>query len=231
MDQILRHGGVIDRLTTDGFTAYWNAPLDDAEHAAHACEAANGMMAVLARVNEDLTARYRLGGPDLPPVEIGIGIATGPVIAGGFGGHGRLRYSVNGDAVRLAALLQALSRNYGPAVIVAEETQQRAAHGFAFLEVDYVAQGHRRSAGPALRHAGHPQRARLAQDSRPRHLPRTYLPVPAQPAMGQGQRADRAMPQAVGRQPDALRSVSGAHPLFRIQSARARTGTAPFVRF
>jgi adenylate cyclase len=142
MGEILHHGGVIDRLTTDGFTAYWNAPLDDAEHAAHACEAANGMMAVVTRANEDLTARYRRGGPDLPPVEIGIGIATGPVIAGGFGRHGRLRYGVNGDAVRLASLLQALSRNYGPAVIATEETQQRAAQGFAFLEVDYVAQGY-----------------------------------------------------------------------------------------
>ncbi|MGZ5925251.1 MAG: adenylate/guanylate cyclase domain-containing protein [Rhizomicrobium sp.] len=141
MSQTLQHGGVIDRLTTDGFTAYWNAPLDDAEHAAHACEAANGMMAAMTRLNEDLIARYRLGGPDLPPVEIGIGIASGPVIAGGFGRHGRLRYGVNGDAVRLASLLQTLSRNYGPAVIVAEETQRCAAQGFAFLEVDYVAEG------------------------------------------------------------------------------------------
>ncbi|MBS0280585.1 MAG: hypothetical protein JSR25_05440, partial [Proteobacteria bacterium] len=63
MGQVLRHGGVIDRLTADGFTAYWNAPLDDPAHAAHACEAANGMIAALARVNEDLTAGYRPGGP------------------------------------------------------------------------------------------------------------------------------------------------------------------------
>ena len=98
-------------------------------------------MVAMTRLNEDLTARHRLGGPDLPPVEIGIGIASGPVIAGGFGRHGRLRYGVNGDAVRLASLLQTLSRNYGPAVIVAEETQRCAAQGFAFLEVDYVAEG------------------------------------------------------------------------------------------
>lgn len=141
MGQVLRHGGVIDRLTADGFTAYWNAPLDDAGHAAHACDAANGMIATLARVNEDLTAGYRLGGPEVPLVEIGVGIATGPVIAGGFGGQGRLSYSVNGDAARLAVLLQALSRNYGPAIIVAQETQESAGFGFAFLEVDYVAQG------------------------------------------------------------------------------------------
>jgi len=141
MSQVLRHGGVIDRLTADGFTAYWNAPLDDPAHAAHACEAANGMITALARVNEDLTAGYRPDGPQIPPVEIGVGIATGPVIAGGFGGHGRLSYGVNGDAPRLALLLQALSRNYGPAIIVAQETQATAGLGFAFLEVDYFAQG------------------------------------------------------------------------------------------
>ncbi len=141
MGQVLHHGGVIDRLTADGFTAYWNAPLDDPAHAAHACEAANGMIAALARVNEDLTAGYRVGGPEVPLVEIGIGVATGPVIAGGFGGQGRLSYSVNGDAARLAVQLQTLSRNYGPAIIVAQETQATAGLGFAFLEVDYFAQG------------------------------------------------------------------------------------------
>ncbi len=140
MAQSLRHGGVIDRLTPEGFTAYWNAPLDDPDHALHACEAASGMATVLARTNNDLAAGQKFGGPALPPVEIGIGIATGPVVAGGFSGHGRLSYSVNGDAVRLAARLQALSRNYGPTAIVAEETQKEAARGFAFLEVDHVAQ-------------------------------------------------------------------------------------------
>ena len=43
MDQALAHGGTIDRLTADGFAAFWNAPLADHEHALHACEAANGM--------------------------------------------------------------------------------------------------------------------------------------------------------------------------------------------
>ena len=140
MRQTLAHGGVIDRLTPDGFTAYWNAPLKDAEHALHACKAANGMIEALARVNEELAAGRRRDGQTLPAVEIGVGIATGPVVAGGFGGYGRLSYSVNGDAVHLAARLQALSRNYGSAVIVAEETREKAARSFAFLEVDYIAQ-------------------------------------------------------------------------------------------
>jgi adenylate cyclase len=140
MSQILRYGGVIDRLTADGFTAYWNAPLNDPEHARHACQAADGMRAVLMHANETLAAGRGFGAAVLPPVEIGIGVASGPVIAGGFRGHRRLSYNVHGEAVRLAARLQALSRNYGPAVMVSEETQQKAAHDFAFLEVDFIAQ-------------------------------------------------------------------------------------------
>ena len=141
MGQILRHGGVIGQLTADGFAAYWNAPLEDPRHALHACDAAWGMITALAKVNGDLASAGRPGGPRPPMVEIGIGIATGPVVAGGFGGQGRASYALNGDAVRLAARLQALSRNYGPAVLVSEETRQGAAEGFAFLEVDYIAQG------------------------------------------------------------------------------------------
>jgi adenylate cyclase len=139
MDQALQHGGTIDRLTADGFAAFWNAPLEDAEHALHACEAANGMSVMAARVNEAIAATP--SDKVIPPVEIGVGIATGPVIAGGFGGHGRLGYSVNGDVVSLAGRLQALSAQYGPAVIVAEETEKAAARSFAFLEVDNIAFG------------------------------------------------------------------------------------------
>ena len=140
MDQALAHGGTIDRLTADGFAAFWNAPLDDAEHALHACEAASGMSVMASRLNEQI-ARER--GPGAPPLEIIVGVATGAVIAGGFGGAGRMGYSVNGGVVQLAAQIQALSPQYGPAVIVAEETQGQALRGFAFLEVDYIATGER----------------------------------------------------------------------------------------
>ncbi len=219
MSRTLRHGGVIDRLTADGFTAYWNAPLDDAEHALHACEAGNDMMAALAEVNKEIAAARRLGDQAMPVVEIGIGIATGPVIAGGFAGHGRLSYSVNGDAVRQAVRLQALSRNYGSTAIVGEETQQKAARGFAFLEVDYVAQN--REDRPVRLYAmlDNPVARASPKIRAPGHLSRTHLPVAAQPAMGEGQGLGPAMPQPFGRLPDALRSLSGAHPLFRIQPA------------
>jgi adenylate cyclase len=138
IDQALAHGGTIDRLTADGFAAFWNAPLDDADHALHACEAANGMAIMSSRVTEELAQQQHAA--EAPPlVEIGVGIATGPVIAGGFGGYGRMGYSVNGDAVTLAQRIQQLSHQYGPALIVADETKRLAERGFAFLEVDTVA--------------------------------------------------------------------------------------------
>ena len=80
-------------------------------------------------------------GGDARPIEIGVGIATGPVIAGGFGGYGRMGYSVHGEAVTLAQRLQALSPQYGPALIVAESTRREADRGFAFLEIDTIAIG------------------------------------------------------------------------------------------
>ena len=136
LDQALAHGGTIDRLTADGFAAFWNAPLEDSEHALHACEAANTMSVMASRVAEQIALDHRGA---LPVLEIGIGVATGSVIAGGFGGAGRLGYSVNGPVVQLAGQIQALSSQYGPAVIVAQETQEAAQRGFAFLEVDYIA--------------------------------------------------------------------------------------------
>jgi adenylate cyclase len=141
MDQALAHGGTIDRLTADGFAAFWNAPLADPEHATHACEAAGGMSVMSSRISEILAQQHRADGSQLAAVEIGVGIATGSVIAGGIGGHGRIGYSVHGDTVNLAARIQALSPQYGPAVIVADETRQLSDRSFAFLEVDYIAAG------------------------------------------------------------------------------------------
>ncbi len=139
MSQALDHGGAIDRLTADGFTAFWNAPLDDPEHAVHACEAAMGMMEAIAQSNDIITHERRIDGVALDPVEIGVGVSSGPAIAGGFKVHGRTAYSVNGDCAVLATRIQRLSAQYGPAVIVSEDTRKAAERGFAFLEVDYIA--------------------------------------------------------------------------------------------
>src|SRR3569833_303525 len=135
IDQALALGGTIDRLTADGFAAFWNAPLEDTDHALHACEAGSAITMAWTRAMEELAQQAA------PAMEIGMGIATGPVIAGGFGASGRMGYSVHGDPVTLTQSLLALSHLYGAGLIVSEETKRQAERGFAFLEIDTVAAG------------------------------------------------------------------------------------------
>lgn len=141
MDEALAHRGTVERISAEGFTCFWNAPLDDPEHAIHACEAASGMMEVIARINDVVTHERRIDGTALAPIEIGIGISTGQAIAGGFRSHGRTTYCAVGDCAVMARHIQELSGTYGPAVIVSEDTRKAAERGFAFLEVDFVETG------------------------------------------------------------------------------------------
>jgi adenylate cyclase len=138
LDVVLAHRGTIERISGENFSAFWNAPLDDPEHAIHACEAAGGMMEAIARINEVITHERRIDGAALAPVEVGIGISTGPAVTGGFRTHGRTTYSAAGDCAVTASRIQQLSGLYGPAVIVGEDTRRSAERGFAFLEVDYL---------------------------------------------------------------------------------------------
>ncbi|HTQ13142.1 MAG TPA: adenylate/guanylate cyclase domain-containing protein [Rhizomicrobium sp.] len=135
----LANGGTLGRFDGESFTAYWNAPLDDAEHALHACEAANRMTLALAQTNETLAQERRFDGTAFEAIEVGIGVATGRAVAGGFGPRGA--YAIAGDSMLLAERIRALSAQYGPAVIVADDTRKAAERGYAFLEVDYIAAG------------------------------------------------------------------------------------------
>jgi len=120
-DQVLAHGGTLDRQNAEGFAAFWNAPLDDADHARHACKAATSMLEAQA-------------GEAQQPV-ISIGIASGAVIAGGFGN----RYGVHGEVVALAERIQGLAYRYAWPLIVADATRKLTDRDFALLEIDAIA--------------------------------------------------------------------------------------------
>ena len=143
VDEAVARGATLDHVAVDGFSAFWNAPLDDAAHAVHACEAACAMLDVLSKTNAAIAQEPRDEGKTFAPIEIGVGIATGEAIAGGFNIHGRTSYSVSGGCTFVARRIQQLSTQYGASVIVADATRQAAERGFAFLEVDYIAAGAR----------------------------------------------------------------------------------------
>lgn len=137
----LDRGGTIDRLTPGGLSAFFNAPLDDPEHAVHACECALHMIEELEKINLALERERRSDGSAIKPISIGIGINTGPGAVGDFGTSVRSEYTVAGRSVQLADEIARISGKYGPAIIVGEAARNAADGNFAFLEIDLLASG------------------------------------------------------------------------------------------
>jgi adenylate cyclase len=119
VDIVFRHGGTIDKFVGDMVMALFSAPLDDAEHADHAVEAALEMIDGL----HELNARWKEQGR-FAALDIGIGINTGPMIAGNIGSDAIMSYTVIGDAVNLGARLESLNKQYGTRIIISEATRQ-----------------------------------------------------------------------------------------------------------
>ncbi|MGE3907331.1 MAG: CHASE2 domain-containing protein [Reyranellaceae bacterium] len=133
-DIIQSKRGTIDKYMGDAIMAFWNAPLDDVDHAANACRAALEMRERLGMLN----SLWRLErGEDSPAIEIGIGLNTGPAAVGNFGSDRRMAYSVIGDSVNLSSRLESQTKAYGVDALISEETQKRAP-GFAVVELDLL---------------------------------------------------------------------------------------------
>ena len=98
---ILKNGGTIDKYMGDCIMAFWNAPLPCENHAEMAVKSA---IEIELKTNE-LQKKYEEEG--LPPINVGTGINTGDCIVGNMGSESRFDYSVIGDAVNLAARLEA----------------------------------------------------------------------------------------------------------------------------
>ncbi len=92
-------GGVVDKFLGDGLMAIFGAPIPHTDHAARGLRAALGIQEATARLNAG-----RIG-DGLPPLAVGIGVATGEVAAGNSGSRTRLNYTVLGETVNLAARL------------------------------------------------------------------------------------------------------------------------------
>jgi len=125
------HGGTVDKFIGDGIMAFWNAPGDDPDHAAHACLAALECTRRLAALKS--------ADKSLAPLSARIGIATGEVLVGNIGSHERLNYTVMGDTVNLASRLEGLNKVYGTDVLVSDATFADAKARVAMRAVDVVA--------------------------------------------------------------------------------------------
>jgi adenylate cyclase len=103
---ILNNGGTIDKYMGDCIMAFWNSPLPCDNHAEMAVKSA---IEIEAKTNE-LKELYSARG--LPDINVGTGVNTGDCIVGNMGSESRFDYSVIGDAVNLAARLEATAARH-----------------------------------------------------------------------------------------------------------------------
>ena len=103
---VMKNGGTIDKYMGDCIMAFWNAPLDCENHAEMAVKTSIECAEETNRIKKEFKER------GLPDINIGSGVNTGTCIVGNMGSEMRLDYSVIGDAVNLAARLEATTRNY-----------------------------------------------------------------------------------------------------------------------
>jgi adenylate cyclase len=137
--EVLNHHGTIDKYIGDCVMAFWNAPIDDPDHARHACECALAMMDSLVVLNNELTAEGFYESHKVNKIDVSIGVNTGVCVVGNMGSDLRFDYSALGDAVNVSARIQSFAGNYGFPIAIGEDTEEVVPEKFAFLELDYIA--------------------------------------------------------------------------------------------
>jgi adenylate cyclase len=135
---IIERKGTIDKYIGDAIMAFWNAPVDDGEQEANACEAALEMLLRAETLNGELKREAETNGGIYMPLRIGIGLNTGPCVVGNMGSDFRFNYSVLGDTVNLASRLEGRTKDYRIPVVIGSRTAEGAKQKFAVMEIDLI---------------------------------------------------------------------------------------------
>jgi len=132
-DAVLAEGGTVDKYVGDAIMAFFNAPLDQRDHAARACRAALGIVAGVEARNRALDA----AASSEPRLRVGVGINTGACTVGNFGSPQRLDYSALGDPVNVASRIEGITKDFGVPILAGAATAS-AAPRLAWLPLDSV---------------------------------------------------------------------------------------------
>jgi adenylate cyclase len=121
IEVIHAHHGLVERIVGDGMVVFFNAPLDQPDHACRALRCALGMDAAAEALRSELIAAG---------IEMGvtrIGINTGDVSTGNFGSSTRFHYTAMGDPINVAARMETANRYLGTRICAARATLERCA--------------------------------------------------------------------------------------------------------
>ncbi len=122
MTEILqKNRGTLDKYLGDGIMCFWNAPLDDGEHARHACQTAVQMIGRLEELND--SGAFEEAGR----LKVRIGLCTGPCMVGDFGNPPRnSNYTLLGDTANFAARLEGANKFFGTRILGTQRVKDQA---------------------------------------------------------------------------------------------------------
>jgi adenylate cyclase len=131
--KIIDNEGTLDKYIGDAQMAFWNAPLDDKNHALNAVKTGLEMLGDLDEFNKEIAKE------NIPPFGMGLGINTGNVVVGNMGSRQRFDYTCLGDSVNLASRLEGQSKPYGVKIILGPKTAEYVKDTYSVIELDNIA--------------------------------------------------------------------------------------------
>ena len=131
--RIIENEGTLDKYIGDAQMAFWNAPLDDKDHAKNAVRTAFEMLKDLEAFNAEIEKE------GIPAFGMGLGINTATVVVGNMGSEQRFDYTCLGDGVNLASRLEGQSKPYGVKLVVGPITADMVRDVYQTIELDLIA--------------------------------------------------------------------------------------------
>jgi len=129
---IIDYRGTIDKYMGDAIMAFWGAPAKNDDHAYYACVAAIAQYRALQELQKRWSER------NIPVLDIGIGINTGPAVVGNMGSSRRMDYTLMGDTVNLGSRLEGITKQYSVKICISEYTYERVKDRIYARELDLV---------------------------------------------------------------------------------------------
>jgi adenylate cyclase len=130
---ILENKGTLDKYIGDAQMAFWNAPVNNEQHALNSVQTAFQMLKSLEEFNNEITKE------GIPAFGMGLGINTDTVVVGNMGSDQRFDYTCLGDGVNLASRLEGQSKPYGVRIVIGPKTAEYVKDRYQVIELDLIA--------------------------------------------------------------------------------------------